>query len=301
MVWEKLGRIFDPQGARWWMQSHAALPTPIDLGGGHLRVYCSGRDSEGRSRIGSADLQMRDPAGTCIVAAEPVLELGVLGTYEDRGVLPASIARRDEGSILYYTGVMLGRTVPFYFAVGAATAPTASGPWTRLSNAPVLDRNAVDPLLTASPFVMHDGGSYRMWYVSASRWVEEAGGPKHYYHIRYAESDDGIAWRRDGRVCIDFRGNEYAIARPCVVRDADRYRMWYAYRGASYRIGYAESRDGIAWERKDDEAGIEPSSAGWDSQMLCYAHIFDHDGVRYMLYNGNDYGKTGFGLARLRA
>ncbi len=33
--------------------------------------------------------------------------------------------------------------------------------------------------------------------------------------------------------------------------------------------------------------------------MICYPFIFDHKGKRYMLYNGNDYGKTGFGLAVL--
>ncbi len=33
--------------------------------------------------------------------------------------------------------------------------------------------------------------------------------------------------------------------------------------------------------------------------MIEYAHVFDHAGTRYMLYNGNGYGKTGVGLATL--
>ena len=45
--------------------------------------------------------------------------------------------------------------------------------------------------------------------------------------------------------------DEYAISRPCVVRDADGYRMWFAARGDRYRIGYAESDDGIEWRRDD--------------------------------------------------
>ena len=33
--------------------------------------------------------------------------------------------------------------------------------------------------------------------------------------------------------------------------------------------------------------------------MIEYPHVFDHNGKRHMLYNGNNYGKTGFGLAVL--
>jgi predicted GH43/DUF377 family glycosyl hydrolase len=139
-----------------------------------------------------------------------------------------------------------------------------------------------------------------MWYVSCTRWELEDNQPKHYYHIKYAESNDGIHWERTGRVCIDFESSdEYAISRPCVVKDDDIYRMWYSYRGESYRIGYAESEDGIHWERKDEEVGIDVSPSGWDSEMIEYPFVFDHEGKRYMLYNGNGYGKTGIGLAVL--
>jgi hypothetical protein len=140
-----------------------------------------------------------------------------------------------------------------------------------------------------------------MWYVSAVKWTLENGMPKHYYHIRYAESSDGVHWRRDGTVCIDFASaDEHAFARPCVLKDGDGcYRMWYSYRGERYRIGYAESADGIVWQRRDDCAGIEPSAAGWDAEMIEYPAVFDAAGRRYMLYNGNGYGRTGIGLAVL--
>ena len=75
--------------------------------------------------------------------------------------------------------------------------------------------------------------------------------------------------------------------------------MWYSHRGETYRIGYAESEDGLAWQRKDEEAGPDVSGAGWDSEMVEYPFVFDHEGERYMLYNGNGYGKTGVGLAVL--
>jgi hypothetical protein len=140
-----------------------------------------------------------------------------------------------------------------------------------------------------------------MWYVSGVKWTIENGQPRHYYHVKYAESADGVRWRRRGVVCIDFASaGEHAIARPCVLKDPDgRYRMWYSCRGERYRIGYAESADGLAWERKDDQAGIEPSPSGWDSDMIEYPAVFDAGGRRYMLYNGNGYGRSGMGLAVL--
>lgn len=95
---------------------------------------------------------------------------------------------------------------------------------------------------------------------------------------RFAEvavsTDGGATFVR--AVCIDYATpSEHALSRPCVVRDGDRYRRWYAYRGATYRIGYAESHDGTRWIRKDDEAGIDVSPSG----------------------NGN--GRTGIGLGVL--
>ena len=140
-----------------------------------------------------------------------------------------------------------------------------------------------------------------MWYVSGTGW-ENGAEPRHRYHLKYAESEDGVEWRRDGTVCIDYRDEgEYAIARPCVLRDGDRYRMWFCARGDAYRLGYAESADGIEWERSDEEAGIEPSDSGWDSEMVEYPWVFDHDGRCHMLYNGNGYGATGIGHAVMSA
>jgi hypothetical protein len=139
-----------------------------------------------------------------------------------------------------------------------------------------------------------------MWYISGVKWEREGGNPKHYYHIKYAESRDGYEWKRKGLVCIDFKSKEeYAIARPCVIKEKGYYEMWYSYRGENYKMGYAKSKDGLRWERKDEEAGIDVSESGWDSEMIEYPFVFDHKGERYMLYNGNGFGKTGIGLAVL--
>ena len=75
--------------------------------------------------------------------------------------------------------------------------------------------------------------------------------------------------------------------------------MWYSYRGERYRIGYAESSGGRKWKRKDSLVGIGVSASGWDSQSVEYPAVFEHNDRLFMCYNGNGYGKTGFGLAVL--
>ena len=95
-----------------------------------------------------------------------------------------------------------------------------------------------------------------MWYGSNLKWGKEQEEMSHV--IKYAESKDGIHWDRAGNIAINFQNpSEYAISKPCIIKDSDIYKMWYSYRGNKYRIGYAESGDGISWIRKDHEAGID--------------------------------------------
>jgi hypothetical protein len=145
-----------------------------------------------------------------------------------------------------------------------------------------------------------------MWYASSTGWVVVEGRPEPVYVIKYAESDDGVVWRRENVTCIEPKHPEEANARPWVVAGPDGYRMWFCYRGSrgyrhdprtAYRIGYAESADGVSWLRKDDEAGIDVSDTGWDSTMLAYPSVYEHGGTMHLLYNGNGFGQTGIGHA----
>jgi len=299
--WIKRGRIFDPAGGHGWFVSHAALPVAVAQGD-HHRVYFSGRDGARRARIGYFDVDLERPERLLEVCAAPILEPGPLGAFDDSGVTASCLVDLAGRRHHYYTGWSLGVTVPFYLAIGLAVADDAGSRAERVSPAPVLGRSAADPYLTASPWVLVEDGRWRMWYVSGSRWQREDGQAKHYYNVRYAESRDGTHWDAPGTVCIDYASPaEHAFSRPCVIKDGDRYRMWYAFRGAAYRIGYAESADGLRWERRDAEAGIEVSATGWDAEMLAYPCVLDHRGRRYMLYNGNGFGETGIGLAVLDA
>lgn len=298
MKWQKLGLLFAPPRNLPWLASHAAIPVAFPIGR-EYRVYYSGRDDQGRARIGFFEFNPDELDRGLIVDPNPAIDLGPLGTFDDRGVTSSWVLRDGESVLHYYSGWSLGVTVPFYFYVGLARSNDDGKTFRSVSPAPVLERSNVDPYLTASPCVLREGDLWRMWYVSGTRWESRPNETRHYYHIKYAESNDGIRWDRRGHVCIDYRDREeYAIARPCVLKTARGYRMWYSYRGERYRIGYAESADGLCWQRKDNEVGIDVSPEGWDSEMVCYAYVFAHRERLYMLYNGNGYGQTGIGLAQ---
>jgi len=299
MRWIKRGLIFEPPGSLDWMATHAAIPF-ADRGEDQYRVYFSGRDEKGRAQIGYFEVDMANPKAILWVSDRPVIGLGPMGSFDDNGVTSSWVVNHNGKKYQYYTGWSLGVTVPFYFYIGLAVSEDGGKSFHKISNAPVLERNEIDPYLTASPCVLIEDGVWRMWYVSGTKWEIENNQPKHYYHIKYTESFDGLHWDKKDIVCIDYQSpDEHAISRPCVIKENGIYKMWYSHRGKSYRIGYAESKDGIEWERKDEEVGIDVSESGWDSEMIEYPYVFDHDGNRYMLYNGNGYGSTGIGLAVL--
>jgi hypothetical protein len=296
--WRRLGQLPLDTSRAAWAVSHAALPALEPLGPDRFAIYLSLRDRDGRARIGRAALVMQDTPAFEPLEAEPVLDLGPLGAFDDSGVTTSCLVAHGSRRLLYYTGWSRGVTVPFYLAAGVAVS-TGGGPFVRRSPAPLLDRSSADPFLTASPFVMVDEWRWRMWYVSATEWRAHASGPRHYYNIRYAESKNGLVWHREGKICLDYATpDDYAFARPWVVKERDGYRMWFAVRGDRYRIGCAQSAEGTTWTRLE-ELGLAAGADEWESEMVEYPCVFEWGGRRYMLYNGNDYGKTGVGLALL--
>jgi hypothetical protein len=82
------------------------------------------------------------------------------------------------------------------------------------------------------------------------------------------------------------------------------YRQSFDFRSnpdRGYRVGHAWSDDLVTWTRDDDDPQLETEPDAWDGEMQCYPHVFECDGSVYLLYNGNQFGRHGFGLARLEA
>ena len=300
MKWKKLGHIYAPDGSKPWAMSHAANPVPVHVISDIYRVYFSTRDIRNRSSISWIEIDINRPQEVLCVADEPILGPGELAMFDDSGVSIGCILSIGENQYLYYMGWNLSVTVPWKNSLGLAISEGKDNQFKRISNFPIVDLNDIDPYTISYPWVLKERNKYRMWYGSNIKWGAEIKDMRHL--LKYAESEDGINWVRNNIITIDFKSpDEYAICKPCVIKDNDIYRMWFCSRGNRYRICYAESEDGINWERMDDQVGIDVSNSGWDSDMIEYPCVFDHNSNRYMLYSGNAYGKTGFGIAILES
>jgi hypothetical protein len=302
-TYQRLGLIYTPTGAPWH-RSHCQNPFVQELAGYRYRVHFAARDAKNRSQGAWADVEVRDGGLAVVDAAKrPSLDLGRLGAFDDCGAMPGCLVKHHGRLLMYYTGWTLARAVPFFFFIGVAESRDGGETFQRLSEAPVLGRNHHDPFLTGAPWVVSENGRLRMWYISGTEWVAgtaEGEAPTHYYSVKHATSGDGMAWQTDDRLCLPYLNNEHAIARPVVTAIDGGYRMIYSARrlGETYRIYSATSDDGLSWQR-DSLPMIDVAPAGWDSEMICYGSRLDCPKGNFLLYNGNAYGKDGFGAARI--
>lgn len=309
MKWLKKDLIFKVDQNYDWMQTHAQVPIANKIDDEKLRVYFGTRDKKNRTLTTYIEVEADNPQNVLYVHNKPILSLGRLGCFDDSGVMPSDIIDQKGKKYFYYLGWNVGHSVRYRVANGLAISDDNGKTFKRISEGPIMDRSLIDPIAVSTQCVLIENRIWKMWYMSYVKWEIINGITEPFYNIRYAESEDGIDWRRKGIVCIDFKSDEEAgIARPSVLKEDDIYKMWYSYRkgldyrtsrNQGYRIGYAESINGIRWERKDDEVGIDISVEGWDSEMIAYPYIYKHKGRKYMLYNGNGFGQSGFGYAVL--
>ncbi len=297
MSWTKIGHIYAPDGTRPWGQRYAANPIAEHIAGDLFRVHFSARDAENRSAIGWIEIDLKNPTRILAESTEPELLPGEDAFFDDSGCSIGCIVNVGARRYLYYMGWHLTQRVPWQNQLGLAISEGPGLPFKRWSRFPLMALDETDPYTLSYPWVLQDGGRFKMWYGSNVAWGKTANDMRHL--IKYAESDDGIHWERPNIIAIDFDfEGEYAICKPCVVKDGDTYKMWFCSRGERYRIRYAESRDGKTWTRIGRQDKIDVSATGWDSDMIEYPCVFDHDGTRYLLYSGNHYGLAGFGMAR---
>ncbi|MEX3956110.1 hypothetical protein [Trinickia sp. EG282A] len=304
MKWLKHGVVWQPSGEAWWARTHATCPTPIWIDERTLRVYVQCRDEDNVGRIGYVDLDPEDPRKVLRQSAEPVLDVGQPGAFDDSGVFQTSVLRVPDGRLfMYYVGFELCRKIRYRLLTGLAVSDDNGETFVRVQTTPVLERAPGEEHFRCGPWVMIDDGRFRMWYVAGGSWEQIGDKRMPVYDIRYVESDDGIQWPSSGQVTLPVNlVHEHGFGRPVVRRGTDGYRMIYSIRRrdpAAYRMGYAISSDGLHWQRRDDSIGIDVSREGWDAESIEFGVDIQTAGKTWLLYDGNDFGGTGFGIAEL--
>lgn len=305
MTWIRRGLIWAPSGDSSWAAHSALQPTPLLLADeGIIRVFVGMRDRDGVSRVGHVDVDAADPARVVEVSPRPALDIGAAGTFDDNGVVPCAVVAGPEGLRLYYAGYTIPQKVRFHVFGGLAVSHDGGRSFSRHSQVPVLDRTDRELFFRVLHSIEHDGRVWRAWYGGGSSFEDAGEGERTraVYNIRYMESEDGIHFPDHGEVVIDVSEDEHRVGRPYVLRrDGGGYEMYFAAatRALNYRLTYADSPDGRHWTVRPERVGLDVSADGWDSRMMSYPSVVRHGGRSFLFYNGNDYGRTGFGYAEL--
>ncbi|HZR02058.1 MAG TPA: hypothetical protein VFA81_02655 [Burkholderiales bacterium] len=304
MPWIKLGRIHCLEASPTRATLHMQVPTPL-LTDSTIRIYFAARNALGKSYPAYLDVRRDNPLAVLRVDDTPVMAHGPIGTFDEDGAMPGCALRLGPRIHLYYSGWNQRKSIPYHNTTGLAISRDGGEFFCRMFDGPILDRTSFEPYMAVTPWVVKEEALWRMWYVSGLSWtlVDERYEPV--YGIKYAESTDGVQWKRPGVLVIPRKHDREACAHPSVILQAGVYHMWFCYRDTvdfrdgkgSYRIGYASSPDGFTWKRQDHLSGIDVSRDGWDSTMLCYPSVLECDGRLLLFYNGNSFGQSGIGCA----
>lgn len=299
--WGKVGLVFEPNMPGF---THGSHPCVTHFKDNVFVVAFTCRDSKQRSHVFLSYATILD--GRMLLTGTPKMALapGEPGCFDCDGVISVCLVKHSNQHYLYYVGWQNLPDDMWICDTGRATLDPVNLTLKKDFLGPVLGRDKNNPLFAAATAFHVTDDVWHTWYNSGVKWEKTEQGWHHHYGIHHAQSNNGVDWVCDPGLCIPFADEyEYAFGRPSVYYSDGIYFMWFAHRAtkdiATYRIGFASSHDGLKWDRNDALAGIDVSSEGWDSEMICYPYIFEHLGQFYMLYNGNGYGRTGFGLAVL--
>jgi predicted GH43/DUF377 family glycosyl hydrolase len=139
-----------------------------------------------------------------------------------------------------------------------------------------------DSFSVNDPVVIKEGNKFKMWYVGISTGFFSSS-----VAIGYAESDDGIDWkRRDKPVLQADDAWEGTMANgPTVIKAKDYYEMWYY--GSKEGIRYAASRDGINWTKSKESVLLPGQPGDWDELEASAPTVTFVNGKYYMYYTGS--------------
>lgn len=300
MQWLKKGLIYGANDNNWWMNNSALQPTPIVIGN-VIRIFVGFRDANGVGRVGFVDVDAENPSNVLKVKDTPCLDIGEPGCFDDNGVVPCAITRVGEKLYLFYAGYNIGYHVRMTIFSGLAISEDNGETFHRVSNVPAMERIHNETLFRVVHTALYDNGEWKMYYGAGSKFIQGEKKTLPIYEIKLLQTNRFDDMNREGDFLLKNEGEEYRIARPYVIKDGGKYKMFFCKgtKKITYRLAYAESSDGISWVRKDDELNLDLSKEGWDSEMMAYPAFVKYKNKSYLFYNGNNYGYAGFGYAEL--
>lgn len=299
LVWKKIGKICGPRKNSYWTKSYCMLPTPLKIKTDLFRIFYSSRNIKNQSFITYTDIEIKDSIKIINHAKKPSLSPGELGCFDDNGVTPSSIIKFNNKIYLYYVGWKPRSTTRYSLMGGIAISKDNGKTFKRYSRASMFSSTDKEPFqIMTAPCVYKNNNNWKVWYVSCEKWKNS---DHPIYNIKFGTSKNGLKWTQTGKISINLKKKERAVARPSVIFNKKKFHMWYSKENkvGTYSLGYAQSINGIKWKRIDSQVGLFKSKNGWDSKMITYPSVILHKDKYYMFYNGNDYGKNGFGVATL--
>ena len=318
MEWINKGSIFNPLnfdlplGCKEYAQSPQAL-----VFDNFIRIYFSTRsknEATGNflSQIAFVDFDLKMET-ILQVSEKPVIPLGELGTFDEHGIFPFSPIKIDDKIKAYTCGWSRRVSVSVETSTGLVISSDKGETFERQGNGPVLTSSLLEPALVGDSFVKKYNNEYHMWYMFGKKWIEETDvePPARVYKIGYAKSQDGVVWKKNEGIEIikSILGDHECQALPTVAYFNNMYHMFFCFRQPTdfrknpkrgYKLGYAYSNDLKTWTRDDENSGFKCSGDNWDSQMQAYPNVFQVGDKVYLLYNGNQFGRYGFGLSELK-
>jgi hypothetical protein len=307
------GLIFDVRSFKPFSQyTHAQSPQLVKIGEIN-RVYFSARPlliggELPRTEILYVDF---DSLFEEIVnySRTPILNPSILGAYDEHGVFPFHVATVNGRLYGYISGWSRRDSVAVETSIGISESKDEGVTFQRLGDGPILTSSLHEPFLVGDPFVVWNDNRYAMFYIAGTAWkaTDNEEDLQRVYKIRLAFSDDGMNWKPTLiNIITDSLGSDECQALPSVAAINDNFIMSFCYREmtnfrangkGAYQLGFARSSDLQSWTRNDSLIEIGTHESEWDAGMRCYPNINSINGKTIILYNGNDFGKLGFGLA----
>ncbi|MBQ3848240.1 MAG: hypothetical protein II748_05245 [Clostridia bacterium] len=314
--------VIKPDGV--FAQTITMNPCPY-VENGTIYLFYAGDNPGGKRQVRLATAPLSDPENFTFrgIMLENAEEPGRFDYAWN--VLPHVVKLPDGTYYMLFTGNCgAGKTLASFPGIGCAFSDDLLH-WRKYSGNPVMTADGETDgglvgLAGGGLFVEPlEGNGYKLhFYYTACPTAGDNVFLDQQKKCNYATSTDGIHWTKHGTVHRRSTARDYeniASTGGPVLRDSDGLLMhWYSAIGSRfgiYSICYAESTDGIHWnkgERNGDNLSLGPClrdttlwhlgrNDRWENDSVSYPGVIKAGDSFRLFYSGNDYGEGGIGTA----